>query len=444
LHDYLIRQDRRVTLSWERFDEIVGGVPASATNHRAWWSGDRPHVRAWRTTGFRVEDLRPGHSVTFVRDHPPGQALPPPTSAEPQPLATTGGGDADVILVTCVKRKRPSPSAAKDLYVSPLFLRERAYAEATGRPWFILSAEHGLVAPDEWLAPYERRLPDTPREYREVWGRWVAARLGLLVGSLSGKTIEVHASEEYVRAIVGPLRAADAVLLAPLTGLSLGERLQWYAAHPLLSQAAVVVVDGSQSESALGDATDPVEALVQLLSDANEATSVRDLLATERKMLERPGLYSWWVDEQGAAELSSALNHPVEPGLIYAGQAGATRWPSGGRSKNTLWGRLVGMHLGKKHEFSTFRRTLAALLRPRDSIGGIDEPELTRWMRAHLKVVAVPVEDADVLAQLEQEVLRRLDPALNLVHMPASAVRDRITQMRKAMSGGAQPAPPVR
>jgi hypothetical protein len=83
----------------------------------------------------------------------------------------------ELLLVTCVYEKADSPRAAKDLYCSPYFQRLRRYAERHAKPWFIVSAEHGLVRPDEWLAPYERYLPDTPSWYQEVWGSWVAARL---------------------------------------------------------------------------------------------------------------------------------------------------------------------------------------------------------------------------------------------------------------------------
>ncbi len=52
------------------------------------------------------------------------------------------------------------------MYISPLFAKQRIYAEQLNVPWFILSAEYGLVAPDEWLSPYERYLPSTPAEYQ--------------------------------------------------------------------------------------------------------------------------------------------------------------------------------------------------------------------------------------------------------------------------------------
>jgi hypothetical protein len=43
---------------------------------------------------------------------------------------------------------------------------------------------HGSVpTPSEWLAPYERYLPDTPASYRSAWAAWVVARLDLLASS---------------------------------------------------------------------------------------------------------------------------------------------------------------------------------------------------------------------------------------------------------------------
>jgi hypothetical protein len=101
---------------------------------------------------------------------------------------------------------------------------------------------------------------------------------------------------------------------------------------------------------------------------------------------------------------------PVEPGLIYAGLAGATRWPSGKSSTNTLWSRLAGMHLGGRAEFSTFRRTLAALLRLPLSLTSEEDPRLSAWIREHLEVTPVVVEDADALGRLEETVLQQLDP----------------------------------
>ena len=59
-----------------------------------------------------------------------------------QPIGPT------VYLISCVSRKPKRACAAGDLYVSDLFRKARRYAEASGCSWFILSAEHGLVAPE--------------------------------------------------------------------------------------------------------------------------------------------------------------------------------------------------------------------------------------------------------------------------------------------------------
>ncbi len=134
----------------------------------------------------------------------------------------------DIVLIARVKTKRRQPCAAQDLYVSPLFVKQRVYAEKSGVPWSILSAEYRLVVPDEWLNPYERYLPDTPSAFRSAWGTSVAARLQLLAGPLSGRVIAAHAGRAYIKAIRPQLKVHGANLIDRLSEPSMGERLAWY------------------------------------------------------------------------------------------------------------------------------------------------------------------------------------------------------------------------
>ena len=413
LASHLAEVDDEVTLTWSELDQLVRGLPLSAAKHRAWWSGNRTHVRAWRSAGFRVADLQMGQQVTFVRE----------TSSAPIETATPTT-TAEIILISCVKTKKSRPAAAKDLYASPLFMKERAYAERSGAPWFILSAEHGLVAPDEWLAPYERYLPDTSAAFRSAWGAWVAARLELLTGSVAGKLVEVHANSTYVAAARPHLEALGATVADPLHRLTMGERLAWYGAQH------------SDAQPRSGTAGDAVEAerFAHLLLEASQAVSPSAFLAADRKEFQRPGLYSWWVDERGAVDLTQGLGLPVERGLIYAGLAGATRWPSGKRSSNTLWSRIAGMHLGGNLEFSTFRHTLGAILASATGSQLVDEAALTDWMHLHLRVIAVPYEDADTLGRLEKAALEELDPPLNLQGMTITPVRRRLKELRRMIA----------
>ena len=227
---------------------------------------------------------------------------------------------------------------------------------SSGRPWFILSAEHGLVGPDEWLAPYERYLPDTPQSFRAAWGNWVVERLDLLVGGLAGRTVEIHAGSAYVEPIADHLLAKGCAVSLPLAGLSLGARQHWYAAPADATPETSGLVDPRSYTPPHQDQS--AEAFAAILREEAKSLPPADFLALGSTGLKVPGLYSWWADQQAATDLSSGLGHKIQPGMIYAGLAGATRWPSGKPSSNTLWSRIAGMHLGKRHESSTFRRTL--------------------------------------------------------------------------------------
>lgn len=406
----LAEVEHSATFTWAELDALVDGLPRSAYNHAAFWRGARS---GW--PGFSTADVRVGESVTFVRR---GAALPSPARGSlPRPVA--GRDDStqpDVILIGCVKRKLPTAAPARDLYVSPLFHKGRAYAERAGVPWFILSAQHGLVAPDDELEPYDLRLSATSRQYRREWGGGVVAALCKALGSIDGLSIEVHAGSAYVDSIRDELRSAGATVVEPLAGLALGPRLAWYGDRAIAPAPPVPAPD--------------VDELVGSLLQADEAMSPAEFLATGASLFRSPGLYSWWADADGAADLTVGLRHPIEPGLIYAGLAGATR--SGGRkSKNTLWGRIKTMHLGGRHEFSTFRLSLGSVLAESRGEEEIDEPALTAWMHEHLRLIAVPVDDADTLGDVETEVLQQLDPALNLDKVARNALRIQLSALRK-------------
>lgn len=336
------------------------------------------------------------------------------------PAVPVAQQQADVVLVGCVKTKLEHGAPAKDLYISDYFSKMRRYAEASGLKWFILSAEHGLVGPEDWLEPYERYLPDTSREYRRRWGQKVATQLESAVGPLADTVVDVHAGAVYVESVEEELRTRGAVVLDRLLGLSFGRRLSWYLRH---------------ESSAASCGTDVLERL----RDGASAMAINDVLAAKAE-LQLSGMYSWWVDDAGAADLSNGLGCAVSPGLIYAGLAGATR-SGGSSSSNTLWGRIATMHLGGKHEFSTLRRSLGSILASAYGQPVIDEQQLTRWMHAHLRVVPVRVADVDTLDQLETEALAELDPPLNLAKVDRTPLRRQLSALRKQFGGGVVDGP---
>jgi hypothetical protein len=351
--------------------------------------------------------------------------------------------DADVVLIGCVRTKKAAASAASELFASPLFAGRRRYAAGSGRPWYILSAKFGLLAPGDVISPYDVYLADQSPGYQRAWGEFVTVQLEQYENALRGRRIEVHAGAAYVDPLRRPLTARGAVLAVPLAHLRQGEQLAWYSRHRAgdSSEPWPPTPPGGAVEASAPE-------LVRVLSDPLRALSPQELRAGGHHGLLVPGLYSWWADDQGAADLSRGLGLPVPGGLIYAGQAGATRWPSGQRSQGTLWGRITGMHLGGAAEFSTFRRTLAAILRPVLGLDTEDDPKLSAWISTHLGVNAVPVPDPDRLAEVETAVLDLLDPPLNLRGRPPTAIRARLAELRRDrradLAGRAEPVPPAR
>lgn len=144
--------------------------------------------------------------------------------------AGVGGREADrercrrVALVSCGRRKLNLPAAAKDLYASPRFKLARAVAEATGDPWFVLSALHGLVAPDEVIAPYDLTLSEMSRRERVAWSDRVWHDLSSLL--TPGDEVLFLAGKLYRCGNESHLRLAGYRTSAPLAGLGSGWQLR--------------------------------------------------------------------------------------------------------------------------------------------------------------------------------------------------------------------------
>ena len=154
----------------------------------------------------------------------------------------------------------------------------------------------------------------------------------------------------------------------------------------------------------------------------------------------RPGMYSWWGDDEACAVLGSAVGMQL-PHLFYVGQAGATRWPSGAKSAATLASRIGTQHIRGNARSSTFRLTISSLLIEPLSLvtasGGKLDPasnlRTSAWIAEHLRILIAPFDDRDTLGRLEEEVVAHLDPPLNLDHCQPSKARARITERRRAI-----------
>jgi hypothetical protein len=190
--------------------------------------------------------------------------------------------------------------------------------------------------------------------------------------------------------------------------------------------------------------------------DAGEPTAALDALAFAPRLvrarewshgftilagLNEAGLYVWHVDVAGAKQLSAGLTHPVLPGRIYVGQAGATS-PGRTSSSATLKSRIGGNHLNGTIGGSTFRLSLAAILSSElglektaaAALSRESEAQLSEWMRAHLAAAIFAIPDRSLIGSIEEAVVGTLDPPLNLQHCEPSPFREHLRQLRKTLA----------
>lgn len=139
---------------------------------------------------------------------------------------------ARIALVACAKQKQNEPAAAKDLYISQLFRGCRSWAEnkSNADAWYILSARHGLVKPDEIISPYEFSLTTATQTQRKFWASKVVDQLLQLPHFLlPGDEIIFMAGRDYRDLLQQYLQAERPKLKfhVPMKGLGIGEQLAW-------------------------------------------------------------------------------------------------------------------------------------------------------------------------------------------------------------------------
>lgn len=366
----------------------------------------------------------------------------------------------DVILLGSIGDRVNVPAPAKEVYREVSFQLSRLDAELSGSEWFVLSAEHGLLAPNEWMSPDSRTLADMDPAYRVVWASWVVARLQSLVGSLDGMIVRVDAPT----AIVGPLfadlqdagaavssgaagpdeldeSADDAVVVAEVD-VEVDVEVVAQAPHDELAEAAAARLAVHEAAVPADDADDDQDADEPGLATVSEIvrrTSATRHLADPRHAVpagdvgalpQSPGLYGWIVDPIGARILNRCLRLPIRPGLVFVGEVGGSSWHSLVDPVLNLRDHIDRVQLHGRTRASTFRMTLATVLGDHLGMTSLEDPRLTQWMIEHLSITSWVVEDGDNLRELARVVVHELDPPLNVDHLAATEYRARLQQMR--------------
>lgn len=140
-----------------------------------------------------------------------------------------------IYLVSCVSVKRDEnapalvktpPFIARDLYISPWFIKARDVVEKLDYPWFILSAKYGLLAPSDVVTDYDQFLGDMTPTERESWASQVFQKLKDRYGK-SGKGLHFVflAGAHYRRNLEPHLAKWGASFVIPLDRIPFGKQL---------------------------------------------------------------------------------------------------------------------------------------------------------------------------------------------------------------------------
>lgn len=253
------------------------------------------------------------------------------------------------LLVSCSKTKGSYRAPAGDLYTSALFVKSRRLADTYHLPYSILSAKHGLVAPDALIDPYDVTLKGADRAFRDEWGRRTAKQIDEAFPR--GKRLLLLAGSDYVEPLRQNLPRFARRVDLPLEGLSLGMRLS--------------VLDGAYR---IRQRQQSLERLYRLLERLAGLLGRRTLAEVVAAGLPPKGVY-FFFDPAERTSFSKKL-----PRLVRIG----THAISIG-SKATLRNRLR-THFGTRegignHRASVFRLHIGQSLIARDSRG----QELPDW-----------------------------------------------------------------
>ena len=135
-----------------------------------------------------------------------------------------------IYLVSCVKTKiQTGQHQAKNLYISTWFKYARQYAETHADQWFILSAKHCLVEPDQLIENYEETLNTKRKTERLEWAKAVFYQIQKHV--THADTVVFLAGVNYREFLAPRLERLGCRIEIPMKSLRQGQQTSWLISH---------------------------------------------------------------------------------------------------------------------------------------------------------------------------------------------------------------------
>jgi hypothetical protein len=130
-------------------------------------------------------------------------------------------------LIACSATKLDRPAPAGELYQGQLFRKAMTYAKRRCNVIRIISAKHGIVAPDVVLEPYDVTVADMTYAQRKGWSGRLRGQLEREGFKDDNTHILFLCGKLYTEGVQGRYRYAHYRSEAPLSGKGIGEQLAW-------------------------------------------------------------------------------------------------------------------------------------------------------------------------------------------------------------------------
>ncbi len=128
-----------------------------------------------------------------------------------------------IVLLSCVSLKRSYKTQAKDLYISPLFLKSLEYArQMNPDAIYVLSAKYGLLDLNTEVEPYNVTLLNMPASEVRTWAKKVVNQL-TACSDLQKDHFILLAGLKYRKYLIPYLSSYE----IPLEGMPIGKQLQF-------------------------------------------------------------------------------------------------------------------------------------------------------------------------------------------------------------------------
>lgn len=129
----------------------------------------------------------------------------------------------NIILISCVSKKLDRQTKAKDLYLSPLFKKNLAYAyKLQPDNIYILSAKYGLLKLDDVIEPYNMTLNTMKTAEKKAWTKTVLEQLEQLE-DIENTNFVFLAGSNYRKYLTQQMPYFE----VPMEGLRIGKQLQF-------------------------------------------------------------------------------------------------------------------------------------------------------------------------------------------------------------------------